>query len=112
MKKQPQKIKQHIDNSLMSAGPNGKPKQKAGKLKPSEIQGNEELEAMYQEQLEAEALDLSPGEITEQNGSQGSASAINRSKRAQLTKYMQSECERLTNLLHKHDPVKKLEKTL
>lgn len=73
---------------MMSTGPDGKPKQKAGRLKPSEIQGNEELENLYQEQLEAEALDLSPGEINEQHGSQGSASAINRSKRAQLTKYM------------------------
>lgn len=91
---------------------NGKAKQRAGKLKPSEISGNEELEAMYQEQLEAEALDLSPGEMNEQNGAQGNASAVNRSKKAQLTKFMQAECERLTNLLLKHDPLKTLEKNL
>ena len=64
----------------------------------------------YQEQLETEALDLSPGEISDQqNGKQGSASAVNRYKKNQMIKYMQMECERLIKMMHKHDPIKDME---
>jgi len=65
-----------------------------------------------QEKHEAEALDLSPGEIIEQTKKHGSSGAVNRAKRTQAMKLMQNECARIVAILHKHDPIKDFETKL
>lgn len=106
LKKQPNQIKFHLEQNKILKNKHLREDVEDDPLDPKSF------ENVLQAQREQEALDLSPGEISELANKQGNANAINRAKKTQALKFMQDECQRIVDIIEKNDPIRKSEQRM